>query len=158
MYEASVEELDTRSMSLQTLHSSQLLTFQTHVQEAVSRARAERSRRSGARARIGTRGGVRVAFGTASTTVMPSFNGVARRRSSVKVLSGHPAQLHTIGCHLVLRRGTRSCSRACASSIATRPVARALLFRLRLSRSHSNHPRRSSARGVPRVPILCEPI
>ena len=63
------------------------------------------------RARIGPRSGVRAGFGTVSTTVMPSFNGIARRRSSVKVLSGHPAQPLAIGCRLVLNPGhaSRSC-------------------------------------------------
>ena len=79
MYEASVEELDARSMRLQTFHSSSHITFQTHVQEAVFSERARRRRHSEARARIGTRGGARVAFGTVSTTVMRSFNGVGRR-------------------------------------------------------------------------------
>ena len=80
MYEASVEELDTRSMSLQTPHISQHITFQTHVQlqEAVSSRARERRTHSEARARIGTGAGVRVAFGTVSTTVMRFFNGDAR--------------------------------------------------------------------------------
>ena len=93
-------------MRPQTFHRSSLITFQTHVQEAVFSERARRRRHSEARARIGTRGGARVAFGTVSTTVMRSFNGVARRTSRVKVLSDHPALLHTNRwrCRLVLRR------------------------------------------------------
>ena len=68
-------------------------------------------RHSETRARIGLRSGLRAAFGMVSTTVIPSFNGVARRRSSVKVLSGHPAQPLAIGCRLVLNPGhaSRSC-------------------------------------------------
>ena len=59
------------------------------------------------RARIGTRGGVRVAFGTVSTTVMRSFNGVARRTSPVKVLSGPQPRLLIVGCRLVLTLESR---------------------------------------------------
>ena len=144
MYEASIEELDTRSMSLQTPHISQHITFQTHVQQAVfSRAR-ERRRHSEARARIGTRGGVRVAFGTVSTVVKRSFNGVARGSGRVKVLGGHPALLHTNRCRLILSWRTRSRSRVCSDASATLTVARGRSLRSPLSRWRWTRSKRAS--------------
>ena len=149
MYEASVEKLDTRSMSLQTPHISQHITFQTHVQQAVfSRAR-ERRRHSEARARIGTRGGVRVAFGTVSTMVKRSFNGNARGRCRVKVLGGHPALLHTNRCRLILSPGTRSRSRVCSDASATLTVARRRRSCVRLSRWRWMRSKRASRSVFP---------
>ena len=131
-------------MRPQTFHRSSLITFQTHMQEAVFSERARRRRHSEARARIGTRGGARVAFGTVSTTVMRSFNGVARRTSRVKVLSDHPALLHTNRCRLVLSPGTRSCSRVCCFASATLTVARRIRSYVRLSRWRWTRSKRAS--------------
>ena len=103
-------------MRLQTFHRSSLLTFQTRVQEAVFSERERRKRHSEERARIGTRGGARVAFGTVSTTVMRSFNGVARRTSRVKVLSGPQPRLLIVGCRLILSPGNALCSRVCSDA------------------------------------------
>ena len=124
LFTPSIEELDTRSMRPQTFHRPSLITFQTHMQEAVFSERARRRRHSEARARIGTRGGARVAFGTVSTTVMRSFNGVARRTSRVKVLSDHPALLHTNRSRLVSRRGIALSSRVCSDSRSVLTAAR----------------------------------
>ena len=138
-------------MRLQTFHRSSLLTFQTRVQEAVCSERARRKRHSEERARIGTRGGARVAFGTVSTTVMRSlsFNGVARRTSPVKVLSGPQPRLLIVGCRLVLSRRTRSCSRVCCFASANCDLdsrTRKLLARATVKTALKN--RRRSSRSV----------
>ena len=149
MYEASVEELDTRSMSLQTPHISQHITFQTHVQEAVSSRARERRTHSEARARIGTRGGVRVAFGTVSTTVMRFFNGVARGSGRVKDLGGRPALLHTNRCRPVLSPVQRSRSRVCSDASATLTVARGRRARVPLSTWRWTRSKRASRSVFP---------
>ena len=68
---------------------------------------------------------MRVAFGTVSTTVMRSFNGVARRASQAKAFDGHLARLLNliVRCRLILIWGTRSCSRVCSDASATLTVS-----------------------------------
>ena len=75
--------LDTSSMSLRSPHNSNILSVNTHRQEAdFSRARTV-SRHFSSRARIGLRSGVGVGIDAVSTTVERSFNGKARRRSEL---------------------------------------------------------------------------
>ena len=88
---ASTEDLNTRSMHIQTPVSSLPATAGSHVRRAILSRAPRMKRHISARARIGLRGGERVGVGTVSTTVARSFNVDARSRSQVKVLVDHQA-------------------------------------------------------------------
>ena len=88
---ASIEDLSTRSMHIQTPVSSLPATAGSHVRRAIPFRAPRMKRHISARARIGLRDGERVGVGTVSTTVARSFNVDARSRSQVKVLVDHQA-------------------------------------------------------------------
>ena len=96
----SIEELDTRSMSLQTLHGSQHITNGVRVPHADLLRERSRCSLFSARARIESRRLLGVGIDAVSTTVNRSFNGGARRRSQPKDLEGHRAASHSPGCRL----------------------------------------------------------
>ena len=83
---APVQLLNTRSMHMQTPHSSQHITVGTHGKVAISSRRHRWCKHSIARARIGVPSSVRGWIKVASTTVHRSFNGDARLRSRTKLL------------------------------------------------------------------------
>ena len=76
-----IEELDTRSMSLQTPLRSKHITAGTHAQVLIFSRASTMGRHFASRARIESRGGSGVGIDAASTTVHRSFNGNARRKS-----------------------------------------------------------------------------
>ena len=88
---ASIEQLNTRYMHIQTPLSSLPATSGSHVQHAVLSQAPTMKRHISSRARIGLRGGERVGIDTVPTTVARSFNGDARSSSQVKVLVDHHA-------------------------------------------------------------------
>ena len=83
---APIQLLNTRSMHMQTPHSSQHITVGTHAKVAISSRRHRWCKHSLARARIGVPSSVRGWIKVASTTVHRSFNGNARLRSRTKLL------------------------------------------------------------------------
>ena len=72
-------------MSLQTSHSSQHNTFDTHARNELFSRASTRSRHFSSRARRDVPSGERAGFDAGSTTVKPSFDGYSRRRSLLKV-------------------------------------------------------------------------
>ena len=83
MYEASIEELDTRSMSVFARLYDLLVAVGSHASHAISREASSPSRHFVARARMGLRGGVRARIDTASTAVHHSLDAVVREKSRV---------------------------------------------------------------------------
>ena len=80
---SSVEELDTRSMSLSACPCDLLVTVGSHEQQSISRRAPPPDGHFVARARMGLRGGVRARIDTASTTVHRSLDAVVRKKSRV---------------------------------------------------------------------------
>ena len=78
-----IEELNTRSMRIQTRSSSKHLTFAAHTPHAISAESVVRSTQILARARIASRSGVGVGVGTASTTAKRSFDDDSPRMSQL---------------------------------------------------------------------------
>ena len=76
-----IEELDTRSMSLQTPLRSKHITAGTHAQVLIFSRASTMGRHFASSVRIESRGASGVGIDTASTTVHRSFNGNARRKS-----------------------------------------------------------------------------
>ena len=89
VFVSSIEELDTRSMHIQTPLGSLPATGGSHVQRAILSQAPTMKRHISSRGRIGLRSGERVGIGTVSTTVAGSFNSNARSSSQVKVLVDH---------------------------------------------------------------------
>ena len=131
----SIEELNTRSMHVQSPHSSHLTAVGSHAQTSISRLAPTVSTHISGCARVGSRSGAGVGIDAASTTVKRFLNGDARGRSEAKLLDGHAAASHSTGCRLDAKPRTASCSRVCSDSDATLTVARARTVRVRLSRS-----------------------
>jgi len=88
---SSIEELDTRSMSLSARPYDLLVTVGSHALHADSSRAPPPGRHFWPHARMGLRGGVRARFDTVSTTVHHSLNAVARGRSGLLVQHGHRA-------------------------------------------------------------------
>ena len=82
---ASVEELDTRSMQVQTRHSSQYITVSSCEQIMILRGPRASRRQFSARARIAKRGLERVGFDAASMLDDRLFNGDPRRESQSRL-------------------------------------------------------------------------
>ena len=122
---SSIEELDTRSMHIQTPLGSLPATGGSHVQRAILSQAPTMKRHISSRARIGLRSGERVGIGTVSTTVARSFNGNARSSSQVKVLVGHQRASLTIAFLVA--------SDACTSHA---PTLHAICFGPRWADSH----------------------
>ena len=80
---SSIEELDTRSMSVFARLYDLLVAVGSHASHAISREASSPSRHFVARARMGLRGGVRARIDTASTAVHRSLDAVAREKSRV---------------------------------------------------------------------------
>ena len=78
-------------MSLQTPRGSNLTTVGTRRREEIFPERRTRSSHISARARIGARSSVRGGIDAASTTVKRSHDGVARRRSQLRLQEGQAA-------------------------------------------------------------------
>ena len=79
----SIEELDTRSMSLFARPYRLLVPVGTHALVTFFSRGSSPSRHFVARARMGLRGGVQARIDTASTTVHHSLDTVARRKSQL---------------------------------------------------------------------------
>ena len=79
----SIEELDTRSMSLFARPYRLLVPVGTHALVTFFSRGSSPSRHFVARARMGLRGGVQARIDTASTTVHRSLDAVARRKSQL---------------------------------------------------------------------------
>ena len=79
----SIEELDTRSMSLFAHPYRLLVPVGTHTLVTFFSRGSSPSRHFVARARMGLRGGVRARIDTASTMVHRSLDAVARRKSQL---------------------------------------------------------------------------
>ena len=88
---ASIEDLETSTMKLQTPHGSNLTTVGTRRRERIFPERRTRSSHISARARIGARSGLRGGIDAASTAVKRSCNGDARRRSQLSLQEGQAA-------------------------------------------------------------------
>ena len=80
---SSIEELDTRSMSVFARPCDFLVAVGTHAPDADSSRALSPSRHFVARARMGLRGGVRARIDTVSITVHRSLDPVAREKSLV---------------------------------------------------------------------------
>ena len=78
---SSVEELDTRSMSLSACPCDLLVTVGSHEQQSISRRAPPPGRHFWSRARMGLWSGVRARIDTASTTVHRSLTAVVRGKS-----------------------------------------------------------------------------
>ena len=78
---SSVEELNTRSMSLSACPCDLLVTVGSHEQQSISRRAPPPGRHFWSRARMGLWSGVRVRFDTVSITVYRSLNAVTRGKS-----------------------------------------------------------------------------
>ena len=146
LYEASVEELDTRSMQIQTPHSSQHTTDGSHGQKSLSSSACRGGDHFSARARMGSRSGSVVAVDTSSTTVSSSVDGVTRWCGELEDLDGLQPPHRTNGCRLILSPGTASCSTVCSFSFRTLTVARARASRVPLSRSRWQRSKGASRR------------
>ena len=80
---SSIEELNTRSMSLSACACDFLVAVGSHAPDTDSSRASSPSRHFVARARMGLRGGVRARINTVSTTVHRSLDAVARKKSQV---------------------------------------------------------------------------
>ena len=78
---SSVEELNTRSMSLSACPCDLLVTVGSHEQQSISRRAPPPGRHFWSRARMGLWSGVRARFDTVSITVYRSLNAVTRGKS-----------------------------------------------------------------------------
>ena len=85
---SSVEELNTRSMSLSACPCDLLVTVGSHEQQSISRRAPPPGRHFWSRARMGLWSGVRARFDTVSITVYRSLNAVTRGRSQNLVQHG----------------------------------------------------------------------
>ena len=79
----SMEELNTRSMSVFARPCDFLVAVGSHAPDTDSSRASSPSRHFVARARMGLRGGVRARINTVSTTVHRSLDAVARKKSHV---------------------------------------------------------------------------
>ena len=82
---SSIEELNTRSMSLSARACDFLVAVGSHAPDTDSSRASSPSRHFVARARMGLRGGVRARIDTVSTTVHRSLDAVARKKSRVLI-------------------------------------------------------------------------
>ena len=78
---SSVEELNTRSMSLSACPCDLLVTVGSHEQQSIFRRAPPPGRHFWSRARMGLWSGVRARFDTVSTTVHRSLTAVVRGKS-----------------------------------------------------------------------------
>ena len=86
---SSVEELNTRSMSLSACPCDLLVTVGSHEQQSISRRAPPPGRHFWSRARMGLWSGVRVRFDTVSITVYRSLNAVTRGKSRLLPPAAH---------------------------------------------------------------------
>ena len=80
---SSVEELETKTMSLSACLCDLLVTVGSHEQQSISRRAPPPGRHFWSRARMGLWSGVRARFDTVSITVYRSLNAVTRGKSRV---------------------------------------------------------------------------
>ena len=80
---SSVEELNTRSMSLSACPCDLLVTVGSHEQQSISRRAPPPGRHFWSRARMGLWSGVRARFDTVSITVYRSLNAVTHGKSGL---------------------------------------------------------------------------
>ena len=141
---SSIEELDTRSMHMQTPLGSLPATGGSHVQRAILSQAPTMKRHISSRGRIGLRSGERVGIGTVSTTVARSFNSNARSSSQVKVLVDH--QVASLANAFARSCGRMYLLRSGASSVLLRTKTGP--WRRHVRRVPSNpHVRATSRRG-----------
>ncbi len=116
---SSIEELNTRSMSLSARPCDLLVTGGSHVSEAISSRLSSPRQHFGARARTGLRSGERDRTDTVSTMEHSSSNAVARGKGWRLAQVSQRTRRHRKRSCSDLRRGYHSRSRVCSDPCRT---------------------------------------
>ena len=147
-YVSSIEELDTRSMSLSARPCDLLAPVGSHARVTIFSRESRRRWHFGARARIGLRSAERARFDTSSTMEHRSPIGVARRKRRRLAQVSQRTPRHRNRICSDLRRRYLSRSRVCSFSIAVWMGARRHVVSVRPSRPDAKRVKRSSTAGT----------